>query len=194
MYSISLYCIFITDLNVLQLCRYVFNREKLIKTKLSEKVLLPLHLDLRSANNEGPTKIAEHQYILCAVMRHKGTSAYSGHYVAEAMDWLSGQWYEFNDQNVERLTEGPSCSYHPSLLDLEDHPTSKSDTEQPLKSSANGSQDAYNMYYVEESFLAKCIFDSLKKGTSEEDRSLEFEDIRSSIASERSKYYGMLRQ
>jgi len=172
-----------------QLCRYVFNREKLIKTKLSEKGLVPVFLKLHSVENEDLTKVSEHQYFLCAVMRHKGTSAYSGHYVAEAMDWLSGQWYEFNDQNVVRLTEGPSCSFHPSLMDLEDHQTSSKDGEKPFKSTFNGSQDAYNMYYVEESFLAKSILDSLRHGKSK-DFSIESD----SIVTERSKYYDSLRQ
>lgn len=180
-----------------QLCRYVFNREKLIKTKLSEKVLLPLHLNLRSLENEDPTMITERHYTLCAVMRHKGTSAYSGHYVAEAMDWLSGQWYEFNDQNVAHLPDGPSCCFHPSLIDFEDCTTlkNKNGTEQPFSMSVSGSQDAYNMYYVEDAFLATCIRDSFKsKEKFEEDLHSEAGDILNIIASERSTYYDSLRQ
>jgi Ubiquitin carboxyl-terminal hydrolase len=166
----------------------------MIKTKLSEKVLLPLHLDLRAVKNEDPTMIAERRYTLCAVMRHKGTSAYSGHYVAEAMDWLSGQWYEFNDQNVEHLTDGPSCSYDPSLIEFENHSTTKNDTDVPSKISFSGSQDAYNMYYVEESFLEKCIRDSLEKEMLKGDLSSQSGDIVSSMAAERSQFYENLRQ
>jgi Ubiquitin carboxyl-terminal hydrolase len=161
---------------------------------LSEKVLLPLRLDLRALKNEDPKDVSERHYLLCAVMRHKGTSAYSGHYVAEAMDWLSGQWYEFNDQNVEHLTDGPSCSFHPDLIDLANYPTLKTDTDRPFKVSLSGSQDAYNMYYVEHSFLAKCINESLNKERFEGDLLFQPGDIVSNMTAERSQYYENVRK
>jgi ubiquitin C-terminal hydrolase len=65
----------------IQLCRYVFDRTSLSKKKLSNKVLLPRQLKVKTQETYG--KHTFHQYVLCAVMRHQGTSAYSGHYVAE---------------------------------------------------------------------------------------------------------------
>eukprot|EP00934_Nitzschia_sp_Nitz4_P008793 Nitzschia sp. Nitz4//scaffold274_size25273//13027//16386//NITZ4_008329-RA/size25273-snap-gene-0.40-mRNA-1//1//CDS//3329545287//8783//frame0 len=119
-------------LNV-QLSRYVFDRVKLLKKKVSEKVLLPFTLDVKQLDDKPK------RYLLCAVMRHHGTSAYSGHYTAEAMDWLSGAWYEFNDESVKLLPYGPSCSFLPT---------------REIPKNTVGSQDAYNMYYVHEEHLS----------------------------------------
>ena len=118
----------------LQLSRYIFDRKKLMKKKLMKKVLLPRVLKLPGSSSN---------YHLCAVMNHQGTSAYRGHYVAEAMDWHSGVWFEFNDEDVVVLPNGPSCTYSP-----------KESRKTTATRSPKGSQDAYNMYYVEETFLA----------------------------------------
>ena len=109
-------------LNV-QLSRYVFDRKTLMKKKLSDKVLLPLDLSVEAISKERKEGVVKHRYLLCAVMRHKGTSAYSGHYVGEAMDWLTGQWFEFNDEKVAWLKNGPSNS-----IDLNAEPTAELST------------------------------------------------------------------
>lgn len=127
-------------LNV-QLSRYVFDRVKFVKKKVSDKVLLPISLEVNHGNGR------KRKYLLCAVMRHHGTSAYSGHYTAEAMDWTTGKWFEFNDETVKLLPDGPSCSFNPDER-LGSRPNSNSD------SRLTGSQDAYNMYYVDEEYLA----------------------------------------
>ena len=121
-------------LNLL-LCRYVYDRVKYTKTKLSDKVSMPLEI-----------QVDDKRYVLCAIMRHIGTAATQGHYVAEAMDWMTGQWFEFDDTKVSLLKEGPNCSYDPQSK------TGKRD----------GSRQAYNLYYVEEQFLAQGIVDRLK--------------------------------
>jgi ubiquitin C-terminal hydrolase len=136
-------------LNV-QLSRYVFDITQYVKKKLSDKVLLPTTLAV--PKSDGSMK----KYTLCAVMRHQGTSAYAGHYVAEAMDWLTGQWFEFNDENVKLLSDGPSCSYDPDESETTDKKTTK----------MNGSQDAYNMYYVDEKFLAQNALDEVSRRAS----------------------------
>jgi hypothetical protein len=96
------------------------------------------------------------KYTLCAVMRHQGTSAYAGHYVAEAMDWLTGQWFEFNDETGKLLSDGPSCSYDPDENETTDKKTTM----------LSGSQDAYNMYYVDEKFLAQNALDEVSRRAS----------------------------
>lgn len=75
------------------------------------------------------------EYILCAMIRHERTTPDSGHFVAEAMDWLMGQWFEFNDNEVVVLEKGPS----------------------------NSSTAAYCMYYVDKVFLAESILNQLRK-------------------------------
>jgi ubiquitin carboxyl-terminal hydrolase 48 len=167
-------------LNV-QLSRYVFDREKCVKKKLTDKVLLPTVLNA-----------SKKRYLLCAVMRHQGTSAYRGHYVAEAMDWLTGQWFEFNDATVKLLPDGPSCSYDPSLAE----------GETTTKKRLEGSQDAYNMYYVEDSFLAKHATSSLLKreqllervnnSSSQADDVEESKDVLVKVAKQRDTKYAVL--
>ena len=116
-----------------------------MKTKLQDKVLLPTTLDL--SQDKGEDGDAKKKFVLCAVMLHKGKSAYSGHYIAEAMNWSTGQWFEFNDAKVAQLKQAShSCDNGPGKS-LE----------------GAGSADAYNMYYVEESFLAQSVFGELRK-------------------------------
>lgn len=166
----------------------MFNREKLIKTKLSDKVLLPLHLDVQTLNGN-QSESSKNRFYLCAIMRHKGTSAYSGHYIAETMDWRSGQWFEFNDASVTHLKNGPSNCYDPSTLDLqleELRMTNLSKSNQLV-----GSTDAYNMYYVEESFLAHCVLEKMRDQADSRDETPVSTTL---MTNERSKYFDELRQ
>ena len=155
-------------LNV-QLSRYVFDRKKFAKKKLTDKVLLPCVLTVPMKGQD-----VDSRYLLCAVMKHRGNSAYQGHYIAEAMDWQSGTWFEFNDETVNVL-DGPSCSYVPEELENIDKKTVK------------GSQDAYNMYYVEEGFLAKCASNFLTARSEAEQTS-----VLAKVASEREHRHSML--
>lgn len=43
------------------------------------------------------------QYDLCAVLIHRGPSAYSGHYIAHIRDRTTGHWYKFNDEEIEKM-------------------------------------------------------------------------------------------
>ena len=126
----------------LQLSRYVFDRKKFVKKKLLDKVVLPRELAIPGDST---------RYVLCAVMNHKGTSAYRGHYVAEAMDWQTGIWFEFNDDEVSVLSDGPTCSYN----------VAKQNGSSTTHRKGSGSQDVYNMYYVQESFMAECALRSV---------------------------------
>jgi ubiquitin C-terminal hydrolase len=134
----------------IQLSRYVYDRRTNMKKKLEDNVLLPLELKVNAKGKVREAATVEHRYVLTAVMRHQGKSAYSGHYVAEAMDWLTGRWFEFNDEKVSSLESGPSCSFDPPKRNRKGTPPA-------------GSKDAYNMYYVEESFLAQSALDSLRE-------------------------------
>jgi hypothetical protein len=127
-------------------------------------------------------------------MLHKGNSAYSGHYVAEAMDWQTGQWFEFNDAHVT-LLEAPSCSWDP-LFDSDRSDDRKKDTKETK--AKKGSEDAYNMYYVEESFLAQSVLDSIREIDPQTGASKsESEDGASALktaALTRSEYFADLRR
>lgn len=42
-------------------------------------------------------------YELSAVLIHRGISAYSGHYIAHVKDARTGDWYKFNDEEIEKM-------------------------------------------------------------------------------------------
>lgn len=115
----------------IQLNRYIYNMQTLMKQKVEQQVLLNVTFQIK-----------DRKYRLVAVMRHKGRSAYHGHYIAEAMDWCTGLWFEFNDTAVTWLENGPRNS---------------SDLNKKVPA---GSSDAYNMYYVEEEFLAQSVWEA----------------------------------
>ncbi len=118
----------------IQLNRYVYNMQTFMKQKVEQPVLL----------NED-FRIKDRTYRLVAVMKHKGRSAYQGHYIAEAMDWCTGLWYEFNDTVVTWLEDGPRNA---------------SDGASSSKKIPAGSSEAYNMYYVDDEFLAQCVWEA----------------------------------
>jgi ubiquitin C-terminal hydrolase len=120
----------------LQLCRYVFDRSTQTKVKRTDRVRLPQILKITSEQGS-QTKL----YRLCSVMKHLGNSAYHGHYIAEAMDWQTGFWFEFNDEKVERIRKDWLC------LGYEDSSA--------CNSKEKGCKDAYNVYYVHEPFLRR---------------------------------------
>ena len=64
-----------------QIMRYVYDFESGVKRKLMTEIQYPAEMTLN-----------QEKYQLVAVLYHKGRSAYSGHYVAEVMDWDTGDW------------------------------------------------------------------------------------------------------
>lgn len=118
----------------IQLARYIFDRHTFSKHKLMTKVLLPRTLDVSGI-----------KYILCAVQDHLGTSAQGGHYTADVMDWKTGMWYKFNDEEVTILgSRGPCSSFEP-----------ENDGKGFGRKKVVGSQDAYNLLYVQEEYLSE---------------------------------------
>ncbi|KAL7573788.1 hypothetical protein ACA910_007817 [Epithemia clementina (nom. ined.)] len=172
-------------LNV-QLSRYIFDVDSLSKKKVMHKVLLPRTLNVPQ-REEHNASTENKRYVLCAVMKHQGKSAYSGHYIAEAMDWITGEWFEFNDEKVSLLKTGPSNSFDPVQ-------EKKSDDECAAKAKKPppGSQDAYNLYYVEEEFLAQSVHEFLMKRRKK--NSAELPSILNSVAIERSEAFADLTQ
>ena len=122
----------------IQLARYIFDLKTFRKRKLMNKILLPKWLHLKTTSGDTSVK-----YLLYAVQNHRGSSAYTGHYVAEVMDWTTGTWFEYDDDKVSLLKHGPHNSYDPDP-----------DRTTRLK---GGTSDAYNLFYVEESYLRKSV-------------------------------------
>lgn len=139
----------------IQLARYVFDLKKFQKRKLMDNILLPrsLHVDKQCGDRV--------KYILCGVQNHKGTSAYSGHYIAEVMDWTTGAWFEYNDEKVTFLARGPNSSYDPD----------QSSTTR-LK---GGNPDAYNLFYIQEQFLRSSVMDQIKLRSTPPSKGIIFE-------------------
>lgn len=115
------------------------------KQKCTTKVLLPHLLTV-------PMEEGRKEYILVAVQNHLGNSAHGGHYVANVMDWNTGVWFEFNDEDVDVLDEGPLSSFHPR------HANNGEDTLQKT----SGSADAYNLLYVDKKYFARSVQTNLE--------------------------------
>uniref|UniRef100_H3BXY1 Ubiquitin carboxyl-terminal hydrolase 48 n=1 Tax=Tetraodon nigroviridis TaxID=99883 RepID=H3BXY1_TETNG len=84
----------------LQLMRFVFDRQTGHKKKLNTFISFPEQLDM------GPFLEGKHGscvYELSAVLIHRGISAYSGHYIAHVKDAHTGDWYKFNDEEIEKM-------------------------------------------------------------------------------------------
>ena len=62
------------------------------------------------------------------------------------MDWTTGVWYEFNDEQVSTLDDGPGSTFDPRD-NVDKKPKS-------LKKVC-GSQDAYNLLYVDRLYLVQ---------------------------------------
>uniref|UniRef100_A0A3Q3GMV3 Ubiquitin carboxyl-terminal hydrolase 48 n=1 Tax=Kryptolebias marmoratus TaxID=37003 RepID=A0A3Q3GMV3_KRYMA len=82
----------------LQLMRFVFDRQTGHKKKLNTFISFPEQLDM-GPFLEDPKCV----YELSAVLIHRGISAYSGHYIAHVKDALTGDWYKFNDEEIEKM-------------------------------------------------------------------------------------------
>jgi len=63
---------------------------------------MPDYLDLSKYMEDPQSDSIKNPYIydLVAVLRHKGTSAYHGHYIADIKDRETNTWWHFDDENV----------------------------------------------------------------------------------------------
>ncbi|KAJ6656859.1 hypothetical protein lerEdw1_003190 [Lerista edwardsae] len=82
-------------------------------------------------------------YELSAVLIHRGVSAYSGHYIAHVKDPQTGEWYRFNDEEIEKM-EGKKLQ----LGAEEDLEPSKSQSRKPkCGKGVYRSRNAYMLVY-----------------------------------------------
>ncbi|XP_029433962.1 ubiquitin carboxyl-terminal hydrolase 48 isoform X2 [Rhinatrema bivittatum] len=124
----------------LQLMRFVFDRQTGHKKKLNSYIGFSEILDMEPfIEQTGGNSV----YELSAVLIHRGVSAYSGHYIAHVKDPQTGDWYKFNDEEIEKM-EGKKLQ----LGIEEDLETSKSQTRKPkCGKGTHCSRNAYMLVY-----------------------------------------------
>ena len=88
----------------LQLKRFDFDYKTMMRIKLNNKVTFPETLDIRPYLDESTLNKPDLKtdYELFSIMIHSG-SATGGHYYAYVKDFLTNEWYNFNDERVSRL-------------------------------------------------------------------------------------------
>ncbi|KAM4651925.1 LOW QUALITY PROTEIN: ubiquitin carboxyl-terminal hydrolase 48 [Discoglossus pictus] len=84
----------------LQLMRFIFDRQTGHKKKLNTYIGFSEILDMNPYLEQTDNKFV---YELSAVLIHRGVSAYSGHYIAHVKDPQTGEWYKFNDEEIEKM-------------------------------------------------------------------------------------------
>uniref|UniRef100_A0A7N6AIF6 Ubiquitin carboxyl-terminal hydrolase 48 n=1 Tax=Anabas testudineus TaxID=64144 RepID=A0A7N6AIF6_ANATE len=139
----------------LQLMRFVFDRQTGHKKKLNTFISFPEQLEMGPfLEGKQGTKCV---YELSAVLIHRGISAYSGHYIAHVKDARTGDWYKFNDEEIEKM-EGKKLQ-----LGIEEDiaETVKSQTRKPKCSKGyHCSRNAYMLVYKvqeEKTFLQRLV-------------------------------------
>ncbi|XP_010108151.2 ubiquitin carboxyl-terminal hydrolase 26, partial [Morus notabilis] len=88
-----------------QLKRCVFIPKTTTKKKITTAFSFPGELNMGKRLSE--TTQVESTYDLSAVLIHKGTAVNSGHYIAHVKDENTGQWWEFDDEQVSNLGRHP---------------------------------------------------------------------------------------
>lgn len=127
----------------IQLLRFVFDRKTGLKKKVSSTVHFPFSIDMSNyVKTQGGVQ-SNQNYDLSAVLIHRGPSAYSGHYIAHIKDPISGTWYKFNDEVVQKI-EGTNFKLGIEE-DLED--SKKSRTGPKVGKGSHGSSNAYMLVY-----------------------------------------------
>ncbi|XP_015268118.1 PREDICTED: ubiquitin carboxyl-terminal hydrolase 48 isoform X3 [Gekko japonicus] len=84
----------------LQLMRFVFDRQTGHKKKLNTYIEFSELLDMGPFMED---TAGASEYELSAILIHRGVSAYSGHYIAHVKDPQTGEWYRFNDEDIEKM-------------------------------------------------------------------------------------------
>ncbi|RUS87343.1 hypothetical protein EGW08_004885, partial [Elysia chlorotica] len=87
----------------LQLLRFVFDKNKGHKKKLSSFIQFPETLDMSPFLQDNGKGTDHGLYELAAVLIHRGPTAYSGHYIAHIREQEIGSWYKFNDEEIEKM-------------------------------------------------------------------------------------------
>lgn len=95
------------DVLFIQLLRYVYDKNTYAKTKLMTPLTFPSAITLGAE-----------QYTLVAVLYHKGTSAYGGHYVCEVLRWDDGSWWLCDDEVITQ-SQDPTLGFVEEVAPLD---------------------------------------------------------------------------
>lgn len=131
----------------LQLMRFIYDRQKGHKKKISSSLQFPDTLDMSQYLNIPGKEKKPLLYNLTAVLIHKGPSANSGHYVAHICDQTTGAWYKFNDELVEKV-EGKHLKLG---SEEEDDEGAKKNKQPRLAKGFLESSNAYMLVYTAQS-------------------------------------------
>eukprot|EP01034_Spumella_vulgaris_P024623 gene24623-30991_t len=133
------------DVLCIHLLRYTYDKKTLAKKKLQSDLTFPSLLTIK---NE--------EYQLVAVLYHKGRSAHGGHYVCDALDWSSGEWWHCDDDHVVLTTnpaDFPPVNSHAAsneiaqqqVMDLVDNEEEEENSSvKPKSKGKQGGKGAYN--------------------------------------------------
>ncbi|KAJ7528558.1 hypothetical protein O6H91_15G008100 [Diphasiastrum complanatum] len=94
-----------------QLKRFVFNAKTATKKKVTSRFSFPQTLDM-GPRISVPAVMERSQkdqklYDLSAILIHKGNMANSGHYIAHIKEECTGEWWQFDDEQVTSLGNHP---------------------------------------------------------------------------------------
>ncbi|KAJ3324683.1 Ubiquitin carboxyl-terminal hydrolase 48, partial [Gonapodya sp. JEL0774] len=84
--------------------RFVFDLKAGTKKKVKATVKFPELLDMRQFLDHDVEE-DDTLYELAAVLLHRGSSAYSGHYIAHIFDHGQSKWFQLDDETVTELKE-----------------------------------------------------------------------------------------
>lgn len=89
----------------LQLLRFIYDRNTGSKKKLSSRIKFYEQLDLNKYVKKRNNEAAEPNYVyqLGSILMHVGKSAYSGHYTAQIRNFQSQEWFNFNDESINKI-------------------------------------------------------------------------------------------
>ena len=132
--------------------------------KLARRVKVPIKL-----------KLFGDEYILYSLQKHTELTDREGnewaHYVSEVMDWLTGNWFKFDDDIVEHIDK-PSFTYDPK----------KNFNKDGTMNLNGGSKMIKSCFYVKKSFLKKIVLkqlEMLEKGVDKVDmlKNVDYDNI-----------------
>jgi ubiquitin C-terminal hydrolase len=160
----------------LQLNRFDYDYETWQRIKLDDRIEFPFVLDMnRFIDKENNKDNKQYNYELFAILIHSGNAA-GGHYFAYIKNMQNGKWYNFNDSNVQEITENDVKVMYGG---------NEGDAGKSLYKSINASTNAYMLMYR--------LIDSDKNLHTVSDFLIS-EDIRAEIEKENEEFRNELQQ
>lgn len=90
--------------------RFVFDMKALAKKKVKDAFEIPSEIDF-SDFSEFIRVEDDAKYKLVAVLHHKGSTAFHGHYTADLYDSTQEKWWNFDDETVTPIAGTGTSQY-----------------------------------------------------------------------------------